>query len=95
MVTGSNPSGGMPPGVGYDAAMAYEFGLHYVMNMIEPAARHLNFFWGGVRNSWNVLHPQCSILPRLVALNSLHKLPIMASKWKKTCIQHLVACLAI
>ena len=63
--------------------------------MIERAALHLNFFWGGVCNSSNVLYPQCSILPRLVASrchqncsfppNSLHKLPIMACKWKKIC----------
>ena len=57
----------MPAGVGYDAAMACDFGLLYVMKMIESAAGHVNFFWGGLRNSSNSLHPQCSILPRLMA----------------------------
>ena len=38
----------MPPGVGYDAAMACKLGLLYVMKMIEAAAGHLSFFWGDV-----------------------------------------------
>ena len=67
MVAGSNPRGGKPEGVGYDAAMACDFGLLYVMKMIESAAGHVNFFLGGLRNSSNSLHPQCSILPRLMA----------------------------
>ena len=57
----------MPAGVGYDAAMACDFGLLHVMKMIESAAGYVNFFWGGLRNSSNSLHPQCSILPRLMA----------------------------
>ena len=67
MVTGSNPRGGMPPGVGYEAAMACKSGLLYVMKMIEAAAGRLNFFCSGVRNSSKVLHPQCSMFPRLIA----------------------------
>ena len=66
MVRGSNARGGHQVW-GYGAAMACEFGLQNVMKMIERAALHLNFFWGGVCNSSNVLYPQCSILPRLVA----------------------------
>lgn len=67
MVTGSNPRGGMPPGVVYEAAMACKSGLLYVMKMIEAAAGRLNFFCSGVRNSSKVLHPQCSMFPRLIA----------------------------
>ena len=51
MVTGSNPREGMPPCVGYDTAMAYDFDMTYVMKMVESAAGHLNFFWGHLRNS--------------------------------------------
>ena len=37
MVTGSNPMGGTPPGVGYDAAMACAFGLLYVVKVIDSS----------------------------------------------------------
>ena len=116
MVAGSNP-GVACSGVRYGAAVACEFGLLYVMKMVESAAGHLNFFWVASAILWTfcIHNVQCfqGWLPKFFAQTSHHCLhmeettrPHLKTRFLRTmltqmllivptCIQHIVACLAI
>ena len=87
MVTGSHPRSGMPPGVGYDAAMAWKFGLlMFVCSMSWKWLKQQR----GIRISSGaasaILRPFCiHNVQRFQGwlLNSVHKLSTVACTCKK------------